>query len=92
MNNNELSKEHRILITLRKVLSSIARETTPPPGMQHPLSAKTIDDIKNCFVLLAAREKELNEEYGHDTSARPRYIDEPKKTSQVVSFTKPKKK
>lgn len=91
MNSSELSKEHRILITLRKVLSSIARETTPPPGMQHPLSAKTIEDIKNCFVLLAAREKELNEEYGHDTSARPMFIDEPK-TSQVVPFTKPKKK
>jgi hypothetical protein len=91
MNNDELSKEHRILITLRKVLSSVARETTPPPGMQHPLSAKTIEDIKNCFVLIAAREKELNEKHGHDTSARPRFADEPK-TSHVVPFSKPEKK
>ena len=69
MNNDELTQEHRILITLRKVLSSVARETTPPPGMQHPLSAKTIEDIKTCFVLLAAREKEINEQQGNDTKA-----------------------
>lgn len=91
MNNDKLTQEHRILITLRQVLSAIARETTPPPGMQHPLSSKTIEDIKNCFMLLAAREKELNEQHGHDTSARPRFIDEPK-TSHVVPFTKPEKK
>jgi hypothetical protein len=91
MNNDDLTQEHRILITLRKVLSSVARETTPPPGMQHPLSTNTIEDIKNCFVLLAAREKELNELQGNDTSARPRYADEPKKTSHVVPFTKPEK-
>ncbi len=91
MNNNELTQEHRILITLRKVLSSVARETTPPAGMQHPLSSKTIDDIKHCFVLIAARERELNELQGNDTSARPRYVDEPK-TSQVVPFIKPEKK
>lgn len=91
MNNDKLTQEHRILITLRKVLSSVARETSPPPGMQHPLSSKTIDDIKHCFVLIAAREKELNELQGNDTSARPRYADEPK-TSHVVPFIKPKKK
>jgi hypothetical protein len=91
MNNDELTQELRILITLRKVLSSVARETTPPPGMQHPLSSNTIDDIKNCFVLIAAREKEINELQGNDTSARPRYADEPK-TSHVVPFTKPDKK
>lgn len=91
MNNDDLTNEHRILITLRQVLSAVARETTPPPGMQHPLSSKTIEDIKNCFMLLAAREKELNEKHGHDTSARPRFADEPK-TSHVVPFTKPDKK
>ena len=91
MNNDELTKEHQILITLRKVLSSVARETTPPPGMQHPLSSKTIDDIRNCFVLIAAREKELNDLHGHDTSARPKFVDEPK-TSHVVPFTKPEEK
>lgn len=90
MNNNDLSVEHRILVTMRQVLSSIVRDTTPPAGMRHPLSERTIDDIKHCFSLIAAREKELNDEAGLDTSARPRYADEPK-TSHVVPFIKPDK-
>jgi len=89
MNTDELSKEHRILITMRKVLSSIVRDTTPPGGMRHPLNEKTIEDIKHCFTLIAAREKELNDDNGNSNKSRPRYADEPK-TSQVVSFTKPK--
>lgn len=90
MNNNDLSVEHRILVTMRQVLSSIVRDTTPPAGMRHPLTERTIDDIKHCFSLIAAREKELSDEAGLDTSARPRYADEPK-TSHVVPFTKPEK-
>ena len=90
MNANDLSKEHRILVTMRQVLSSIVRDTTPPAGMRHPLSDNTIDEIKRCFSLIAAREKELNDEAGIDTSARPRYADQPK-TSQVVPFSKPQK-
>lgn len=89
MNTNELSKEHRILITMRKVLSSIVRDTTTPTGMRHPLNDRTIEDIKHCFTLIAAREKELNDEAGNTSESRPRYTDEPK-TTQVVSFTKPK--
>lgn len=90
MNSKEPSKEQRILVTMRQVLSSIVRDTTPPAGLQHPLTAATIDDIKHCFALIAAREKELNDEAGTDTSARPRYADQPK-TSHVVPFTKPEK-
>lgn len=78
------------MIAMRQVLSSIVRDTTPPPGMQHPLTESTIEDIKQCFMLITAREKELKEEGGHDTSARPRYADEPK-TSHVVPFTRPEK-
>ena len=88
MNTNNLSKEHRILITLRKVLSSVVRDSTPPPGMQHPLTNTTIEDIKHCFTLIAAREREINEAAGNNDTARPRYVDEPK-TSQVVQFVKP---
>lgn len=91
MNNNEPSKDQRILIALRKTLSGVVRETTPPSGMRHPLSEQTIEDIKHCFVLIAAREKELTEENGQTNTTRPRYIDEPK-TSHVVPFTKPDKK
>ncbi len=91
MNNDELSKDQRILIALRKTLSGVVRETTPPPGMQHPLTQQTIEDIKHCFSLIAAREKELAEENGQINTARPRYVDEPK-TSHVVPFTRPDKK
>jgi len=91
MSTKELSKEHRILVTMRKVLSGIVRDTTPPPGMQHPLNNATIEDIKHCFMLITAREKEIHEEAGESNEARPRYADEPRKTSHVVQFTKPPK-
>jgi len=89
MNTDNLTKEHRILIAMRKVLSSVVRDSTPPPGMRHPLNDTTIEDIKHCFTLIAAREREINETSGNSASARPRYTDEPK-TSQVVQFVKPK--
>jgi hypothetical protein len=89
MNTDKLSKEHRVLIAMRKVLSSIVRDTTPPAGMRHPLTEHTIEDIKHCFSLIAARERELNDDIGNSDKPRPRYADEPK-TSQTVSFTKPK--
>ena len=82
------SKEHEILATLRKVLSDVVRDTTPPPGRPHPLKPQTIDKVKHSFMLITAREKEIIEEAGHSMDKRPRYADEPK-TSQVVQFTKP---
>lgn len=91
MNNNELSKDQKILAAMRRTLSGVIRETTPPPGLKHPLSNGTIEDIKQCFALITAREKELMEERGQVNTARPRYIDEPK-TSHVVSFSRPDKK
>lgn len=91
MNSEDLSKDQKILIALRKTLSGVVRETTPPAGMRHPLSEQTIEDIKHCFALIAAREKELVEEKGQSNTARPRYVDEPK-TSHVVPFTRPEKK
>ena len=82
------SKEHEIIATLRKVLSDVVRDTTPPPGRPHPLKPQTIDKVKHSFMLITAREKEIIEEAGGSMDKRPRYADEPK-TSQVVQFTKP---
>lgn len=59
-NTPELTIEHRILIKMRQVLASVVRDVTPPPGMQSPLSPETIDDIRGCFALISARERELN--------------------------------
>ena len=83
------SKEHQILTTVRKVLSAVARDTTPPPGRPHPLNPQTIEDLKHCFLLITAREKEIIEAAGGEMDKRPRYADEPK-TSHVVQFSKPK--
>lgn len=86
------SKEHQILATIRQVLSSVVRDTTPKPGRPHALRPDTVDDLKTCFMLITAREKEIIEAAGGDSmDKRPRYADEPK-TSQVVQFTTPKDK
>jgi len=86
------SKEHQILATLRKVLSSVVRDTTPKPGRPHALKPQTVEDLKHSFMLITAREKEIIEEAGgKGMDKRPRYADEPK-TSQVVQFVKPKDK
>ncbi len=85
------SKEHQILSTIRKVLSSVVRDTTPKPGRPHALTPKTVDDLKQCFLLITSREKEIIEDAGGSMDRRPRYTDEPK-TSQVVEFSKPRDK
>ncbi len=83
------SKEHQILATLRQVLSSVVRDTSPRPGHRHALTPQTIDDIKHSFQLITSREKEIIEESGGSAmDARPRYADEAK-TSHVVEFSKP---
>lgn len=77
--------EQRILVVMRKLLGSVVKDTTPPPGMRHPLSDKTIEDIRQCFGLIAAREQELAKEAGIDVKERPRFVDEPA-PSKVVSI------
>ncbi len=79
----EISKEHQILITMRQVLSSVIRDITPEPGMRHPLSDKTMEDVRQCFALIAAREKELSDEAGMPSQHRPRFVDEPQKANVV---------
>ncbi|HFD80896.1 MAG TPA: segregation and condensation protein A [Gammaproteobacteria bacterium] len=78
MSEPELTKEERILRMMRRTLTDVARDTACEPGIKHPLSEKTIMGIRECLVLIAAREQELAEEHGRDTSARPRYRDQPR--------------
>jgi len=78
---------------MRQILGSVIRETTPPPGMRHPLTSRTLDDIKRCFALIAAREKELGEAQGM-VPAKPYYVDEAQDDVKVVpisSIAKPEK-
>lgn len=91
MKTEDFSKEERILRMLKRVLTDIAKDTSTPPGMKHPLSETTIQNIRDCLGLISAREKELATEAGRPSAARPEFIDEPKKT-HVVTLHKSKKK
>ncbi len=82
---DEKVMERRIMVMMRQVLSAVARDTAPPPGMRSPLSDDTIQGIRECFSLIAARERELNEQLGEESQVRPRYRDEPQ-TTKVVSL------
>ncbi|MES9858510.1 MAG: segregation and condensation protein A [Sedimenticola sp.] len=79
---SESAKEREILMVMRKVLASVVKDTTPPPGTRHTLSDRTIQDIRACFGLIASREKELAVEAGV-TQERPYYTDEKPKASVV---------
>lgn len=84
--NSELTKEQRVMRMMRMVLSSIVKDTTPQPGMRHPLSEQTIDDIKACFALISAREMELAEEAGL-AMEKPHFTDDPQ-SAKVVSINR----
>lgn len=79
--NRELTLEHRILIQVRRVLAKVVRDITPPPGTPYPLPQSTIDDIRDCFALIAARERELSA--GREKSDIPVFRDG---ATQIVDF------
>lgn len=81
---SEQSKEQQVLLVMRKVLTSIIKDTTPPPGMRHPLSDPTIQDVRMCLGLITAREQELGEAAGLP-KVRPYFVDE-KPSATVVSI------
>jgi hypothetical protein len=72
------SQESRILRAMKQVLTGVIRDTSTPPGHRHPLSEKTIEDIRQCLVLIAARERELADAGGQQGSERPFFSDDPK--------------
>lgn len=82
MSEPELSKEERLLRMMKSVLTSVAKDTATEPGLKHPLSEQTIRDVRECLMVITGREQELAREHGRDTSARPRFVDEP--PSEVV--------
>ena len=91
MMTDDLSVEQRILIMMRKTLANVVKDTAPPAGMRHPLKDSTINDIRDCFALISARERTLQQLSGKATAKmRPRFADEPR-TDQVVPFGKIKK-
>lgn len=89
---NASNQEARILYMVKKTLTEVARDTQTSPGMRHPLSAETINNIRDCLNLIVARENELN--LALDTpSTKPRFIDEPQDTVVVkLDTNKPREK
>ncbi|MFP5348737.1 MAG: segregation and condensation protein A [Gammaproteobacteria bacterium] len=77
------SMEHRILRAVKSVLTDVVRDTATAPGLRHPLSDKTIDNIRECLKLISARERELVEAGGGKMNMRPRFVDEPSTTTVV---------
>ena len=90
MSEAELSKEERILRAMKITLAGVIRDTSTPHGMRHPLSDATIEDLRQCLALISARERELAQAAGRDTSSRPHYADEPSRAGQVIEFYKKK--
>ena len=82
MSEQDLTKEERILAMMKNVLTSVAKDTAPRPGLRHALSEHTIQGMSECLMMITVREQELAKGLGRDTSARPRFIDEPE--SEVV--------
>ena len=90
MDTAELSKEQRILRQMRKTLGNVVKDVTPLGGRTNPLSKNTIQDIKDCFGLISARERELAEALNFD-QARPYYADGELPNAKVISIVKPTK-
>lgn len=87
MHTENLIKEQRIMIMMRKTLAKVVRDTTPSsPGLKRGISEETVQEIRLCLELISAREREMAEEQGKDITERPRYTDEPR-SSNVVSIS-----
>lgn len=84
MTEQELSKEERILQAVKKVLTSVIKDTATQPGLKHPLSEATINGLRDCLILISNREAELQEAAGRPSAARPRFTDEPRAGGDVV--------
>ena len=85
---NPQSTESRILSMMKKVLTNIAKDTYTAPGMRHPLSDGTINDIRACLDLIVSREAELNAQDGNVSSRKPHFIDEPRDSVVVQLDTR----
>jgi len=84
----ELTKEQQILRAMRKTLASVVKDTAPREGEPSPLSEATVENIRACFGLIAAREAELAEALGLSRKERPHYADE-EPSAKPLQFAAP---
>jgi len=87
MSEETSSHELKIIQAMKLVLVNVIKDTTTEPGLKHPLSPTTIEDIRQCLGLISVRENELS----NSGTQRPRFTDEPV-DKVVVSLSTPDKK
>ncbi len=84
MSEEHFTKEKRVLIAMRKTLGAIIKDVTPSnSAFKSPLSESTIEDVRMCFGLIAAREREIAEEAGVEIKDRPQFTDEINKDNVI---------
>jgi len=93
MSDTEPSKESRVLQAVKLAVTHVIKDTATQPGLKHPLSEATIEDLRQCLVLISEREREIADESGEGMTMRPRYVDEPAVAGQAeVALTSLQKK
>jgi len=86
----DLEKEKDILSAVRKTLAQVVVDVTPDSSaLRSPLQPQTIEDIRMCFGLISAREREIMDLMQRTNQDRPHFVDEPTKTNNVVHFKPP---
>ncbi len=90
MDKEDLRREQRFLRMMRKTLGNVVKDVTPLGGRINPLSENTIHDIRECFGLISARERELAEALGFE-QAKPYYADGELPDAKVISIIKSSK-
>jgi hypothetical protein len=80
--NKEISVERRVLRAMRKTLTSVIKDATPRPGMDGFLSDATVEQIRECLGIIAAREKELADLLDL-APAKPMYPDQERKVKTI---------
>jgi hypothetical protein len=91
VDQQELSKEQQIMRAMRKTLTSIVRDCAPRDGQPSPLADTTVENVRMCLGLIAAREAELAEALGLARNERPHFSDESQATD-VLQFLAPSKR
>ena len=83
--DNPYAKEEMILKSVRLVLMDVIKDTTTAPNLPHPLSETTLEEMRQCPLLITHRQQELDELLGKSQTMRPVYKDE-KPQEVVVPF------
>jgi hypothetical protein len=92
VDQKELSKEQQIMRAMRKTLTSVVRDCAPRGDQPSPLSEQTVENVKMCLGMIAAREAELAQALGLSRDERPYYSDEAKPAEPVQFIPTPARK